>query len=505
MSLSSLFDQLKADAVGIEWPQVLTGETASVFSALYDLSRTERLPPDELGRLQNAQLDRLLRHAAAQVPFYTERLRSAGYRAGKTTAADIWNAIPVLTRSDIQEAGDRLRAKSYPQSHGALREWTTSGSTNRPVRIATTELTAFQWTCLNMRDRLWHDIDLGGTLVLLTDGARKMAGRPFVEQGSWSLDASSLRKPGKHFKVNPSLKPADLVRTIRKIDPTYIQTRPSQLNLLAKECETSGERFGRLRAVFCVSELVTDTLRQACTDLFGVPIIECYSCAEAGYLALQCPEAGRLHVQSEMVRVEVLGAGNAPCAPGETGRVVVTSLHNYAMPLIRYEIGDDAEAGRALRMRPRPAGAREAPGPHAGLSQAAIGPARPGEHPSHRDREYSGGRRVSAHSARARAPRDPARRAPTARRGGTGSPDGGSRAAGRRDLRGRGHLLPGHRTTGVGQVPVLQMRGRMIPHQIAAAPSTIVLCCMNASHAPKMAAPSGVKCACSRRVSMALS
>ena len=345
MSLSSLFDQLKADAVGIEWPQVLTGETASVFSALYDLSRTERLPPDELARLQNAQLERLLRHAAVQVPFYTDRLRAAGYRAGKTTATDIWNAIPILTRSDIQEAGDRLRAKSYPQSHGAIREWTTSGSTNRPVRIATTELTAFQWTCLNMRDRLWHDIDLGGTLVLLTDGARKMAGRPFVEQGSWSLDASSLRKPGKQFKVNPSLKPADLVRTIRKIDPTYIQTRPSQLNLLAKECETSGERFSRLRAVFCVSELVTDTLRQACTDLFGVPIIECYSCAEAGYLALQCPEAGRLHVQSEMVRVEILDAGNAPCAPGETGRVVVTSLHNYAMPLIRYEIGDDAEVG----------------------------------------------------------------------------------------------------------------------------------------------------------------
>ena len=198
-----------------------------------------------------------------------------------------------------------------------------------------------------MRDRMWHDIDLGGTMVLLTDGARKLAKQPFVELGSWSLDAASLRRPGKQFKVNPSLKIGDLVRTIRKLDPTYIQTRPSQLNLLIKECETSGERFGGLRSVFCLSEVVTDTLRQACRDILGVPIIDCYSCAEMGYLALQCPEAGRLHVQSEMVHVEILGADDTPCAPGETGRVVATSLHNYAMPLIRYEIGDEAVAGAA--------------------------------------------------------------------------------------------------------------------------------------------------------------
>ena len=268
-----------------------------------------------------------------------------GYRAGKTPAAEIWNAIPILTRTDIQEAGDRLRAKSFPKSHGAVQERSTSGSTSLPVRVAATQLTNFHWSCLNMRDRMWHDIDLGGTLVLLTDGARKMAGQPSMELGSWSLDAASLKRPGKQFKINPSLPIADIVRTIRKIDPTYIQTRPSQLNLLIKECETSGERFRGLHAVFCLSEVVTDTLRQACREILNVPILDCYSCAEMGYLALQCPEAGRLHVQSEMVHVEILTAGNQRCAPGETGRVVATSLHNYAMPLIRYEIGDEAEAG----------------------------------------------------------------------------------------------------------------------------------------------------------------
>ena len=43
--------------------------------------------------------------------------------------------------------------------------------------------------------------------------------------------------------------------------------------------------------------------------------------------------------------MEVLGEDGRPCAPGETGRVVLTTLHNFALPLIRYEIGDFAEVG----------------------------------------------------------------------------------------------------------------------------------------------------------------
>ena len=74
-----------------------------------------------------------------------------------------------------------------------------------------------------------------------------------------------------------------------------------------------------------------------CTDL--------YSANEVGYIAFRCREQGALHVQSESLLVEVLDDAGQPCAPGETGRVVVTSLHNLATPLLRYEIGDYAEVG----------------------------------------------------------------------------------------------------------------------------------------------------------------
>ncbi len=64
-------------------------------------------------------------------------------------------------------------------------------------------------------------------------------------------------------------------------------------------------------------------------------------------MALQCPENDHYHVQCENVLLEVLDEKGVPCKPGETGRVVVTAMHNFATPLIRYSIGDYAMVGEA--------------------------------------------------------------------------------------------------------------------------------------------------------------
>ena len=85
--------------------------------------------------------------------------------------------------------------------------------------------------------------------------------------------------------------------------------------------------------------------RESCMDFFGVSLTDLYSCEEVGYIALQCPEHEHYHVQSEAILVEVIDDQNNSCKPGEIGRVIVTSLHNFAMPIIRYDIGDYVEVG----------------------------------------------------------------------------------------------------------------------------------------------------------------
>ena len=80
-------------------------------------------------------------------------------------------------------------------------------------------------------------------------------------------------------------------------------------------------------------------------DAWRVPLQDSYSADETATMALSCPAGDGLHVQEECVRLELLADDGRPCAPGEVGRVVVSTLHNFAMPLLRYAIGDHAEAG----------------------------------------------------------------------------------------------------------------------------------------------------------------
>ena len=107
-----------------------------------------------------------------------------------------------------------------------------------------------------------------------------------------------------------------------------------------------------LRAVITYGEPVPPDVR-ACRETWGVPVQDIYSCEELGYIAMQCPRHEHYHVQSETVLVEVLDEQGRPCAPGRVGLVVLTPLHTFAMPLIRYAIGDYAEVGRPA-VRPRP-------------------------------------------------------------------------------------------------------------------------------------------------------
>jgi phenylacetate-CoA ligase len=126
--------------------------------------------------------------------------------------------------------------------------------------------------------------------------------------------------------------------------PDYLLTQPTNLAMLLRHCREHAVKLG-LRGVSTFGEVVDPDLRDVCRETFGLEIADMYSAREAGYVALQCPAFPHYHVQAEDMLVEILDDGGNDCAPGQIGRVVITPLHEYATPLIRYAIGDEAEPG----------------------------------------------------------------------------------------------------------------------------------------------------------------
>ena len=311
----------------------------------YQYARSEWAPPAQIRERQFAQIGRLLDHCLDAVPFHAERLARAGYRRGAAVDGDLWRRIPVLTRSEVQDAGAALWSSRDPEGHGERVTFASSGSTGRPVSGVQTELARLYFDSITLRDHLWQGRDLGTRLgVIRYAGSLKLHDGRTSAPG-WNAAAASCFEngPSEFLDVHrPIGEQADWLFEIR---PDYLLTNPSVLRELVRETLRRGVRPDWLRGVGTLGEVLDGELRAFVGTHWHVAVADIYSATETGYIALQCPAGTNYHVQSEVCLVEVLDGEGRECAAGETGRVVVTPLHNFAMPLLRYELGDYAEAG----------------------------------------------------------------------------------------------------------------------------------------------------------------
>ena len=331
---------------GILWPALPSAAGAQRLGLLYQLQQSQGWSPDDLHAWQMRQVSVLLDHAQRTVPYYTERLRAAGVRPGAPVTSDVWARIPLLRRADIQDAGDTLHSTELPDQHGPTQSGSTSGSTGRPIVTLSTRITRLLWDVFTLRDHLWHRRDFRGKLASIRAFAD---GKALYPKGAtlrtWGPAVASVFPTGPAVGLSLLATTEQQAQWLVRQNPDILLTFPSAARALARHCKERGITIPRLRGVRTVSEVLGSDTRAACRAAWNVPVVDIYSARETGYIALQCPEHEHYHVQSEGVLVEILDKAGDACAPGEIGRVVVTVLHNFAMPLIRYEVGDYAEVG----------------------------------------------------------------------------------------------------------------------------------------------------------------
>jgi phenylacetate-CoA ligase len=138
--------------------------------------------------------------------------------------------------------------------------------------------------------------------------------------------------------------PASLLAQLRAFRPHVVTGYPVVLVGIARAIATEGRDDWTPRMVLTGGESLLHPHRALVRDRFGAPVYDIYGTTECNVAAWECPHAGEYHVCDDSVIVEICRDG-VPVAPGETGKVVITSLHTRAMPLIRVALGDEAVAG----------------------------------------------------------------------------------------------------------------------------------------------------------------
>ena len=309
-----------------------------VLAVLQQLEQSQWLDGAQLLARQVRQLEPLLRHAHESVPWYRERW-AGKFDPDDTLSYDAIRRLPLLTRRDIQDGFTRMRSDRFPPHHGQVEERTTSGSTGAPVRFLGTGLDAVFWNAFTLRDHSWHRRDLSSKLAVIR--RETTASR----HDNWGPATQGVVATGPAVSESVQSDVATLFDWLRAERPGYLLSYPSLIRDLAKHGLERGLALDGLLEVRSIAESVGEDVRDLCRSAWGASVTDVYSASEVGYLALQCPDQPGYHVQSEGVLLEVLDDRGEPCTPGEVGRVVVTGLRNFAMPLVRYDIGDYAEVG----------------------------------------------------------------------------------------------------------------------------------------------------------------
>jgi phenylacetate-CoA ligase len=289
-----------------------------VAGHLADLARL-RDDPSLVEQRQTERLRELLAHACATTPYYRQF-------SGATALSD----FPVLQKRVIRDHHADFFSSSYRRE--ALVPRKTSGSYGTPLSFYITRDKAFRHQAEVLHHALWAGYRMGArnahTRTLSVKGRLQLFLQNQVIINPTHLTEEWLAEQRRLFRAQPI---------------ELLVGFSSALAALAAHCREAGDTPSdfALHALVTMGEPLREEARQVMEAAFGCPAYSRYTTEEFGVLAQECPGAQRHHLNRATFVFEVLDRErDAPVAPGELGRVVVTDLWSQAMPLIRYDLGD---------------------------------------------------------------------------------------------------------------------------------------------------------------------
>ena len=303
---------------------------------LREYDRTQYLSQEGVRNLQWARLQHRLHHAYEHCRYYRVKWNSLGLHPNDLRQAEDLSHFPVLTKADIQQHLAELVADNIPKSSMFLD--CTGGSTGRPISYYQSYDVDLSRKAGTIRHNRWAGYDIGDKAAFVWGAPRDIPGsmwksslRNALFDRRWFLDTACF--------TNDKMRAFN--RALRQYRPKVIVAYARALRHLAAFLRAEGEAAYRPQAIITSAEVLDPEDREVIEGVFGCKIFDRYGCREVGVIASECEHHEGMHVNAEGLYVEVV-VGNRPARPGELGKLLVTDLLNFAMPLVRYEIGDMA-------------------------------------------------------------------------------------------------------------------------------------------------------------------
>jgi phenylacetate-CoA ligase len=309
----------------------------STLEHLAYLEKSQWLSADERRRDDDLALRRLIAHAATNVPYYRELFRAERIDPRDIRSRDDLASIPLLTREIVRERYEDL---VDPGHRGKNLKKGTSGTTGKPLKFEYSRDSECWRQAVKLRGYGWAGYRPGRKTFHYW--AAVSGARPTTKI---RLDRALRRERYFDSMRQDEAARREALEVLRKMRPEVIVCYTQSCAQFARWIVERGLRDWDDIPVICGAEAVLEADRAMLARAFGRGIFETYGSRETMLMAAECEAHDGMHLSEENLVLELTQDGRV--APrGEPGDVVVTDLHNYGMPMIRYVNGDVARFSR---------------------------------------------------------------------------------------------------------------------------------------------------------------
>ena len=300
-----------------------------VYTYLKEFEETDWYSENEIKEYQNKKIRELISFAYEHVPYYHRVFTELGMSPLDIQSVKDLSKLPILTKEIIWREGKNM----YPDiSLDMVKESSTSGSTGKSLVFRKTQKARVIERALMMRYRKNGGIT-EDSYAMSVWGAHSVSTKVAIKNSvvSWLMNESLYNCYNLTEKnVN------QIVDLLLSGHVKYLRGYTSTIFYIA---QVLNERNIHISIPFIsvTAEQLYDFQRKEIEQALGKNLYNQYGCGECGALAMECSSHEGLHHAFEHSVLEVLDEDNLPV---KSGRVILTNLDNYAMPLIRYENGD---------------------------------------------------------------------------------------------------------------------------------------------------------------------
>jgi phenylacetate-CoA ligase len=308
-------------------------EAARIIRYRRELEQNQWLNPEDLQELQLTKLQRLLVHAYEHVPFYRQRFTEAGVHPRDIKTLDDLRRVPILTKKDIQTHLDDLVATNCDRTQ--LQRNATGGSTGAPTVFYEGKEGLAYRKASKARYRKWYGFETGDKVAFLWGAARDVPNMSL--RARLNLTLNRQRWLNSYGVSVESMK--NFAQEMRAWNPAFLVGYSSSLYLFARFLREHGLDGIHPKAIESSAEKLYDFQRELVEEVFGCRVFDAYGSREFSGVAVECEQHQGLHILADVLYVELIKNGQS-VTEGDFGDIIVTDLHNYVMPFIRYQIGD---------------------------------------------------------------------------------------------------------------------------------------------------------------------